>query len=84
MPYSALHGAGEHAYPVSQQGAVRRVMHIRFYDRGVDAKSTPVRDPGTLRDFNDVTIHVLNHLRAQCPRDLESFSRLARHRHRCV
>src|SRR5262249_44171598 len=40
----ALHRAGHNPHTVLQQRAVRRVMHIRFYDRGVDAKSTAVRD----------------------------------------
>jgi hypothetical protein len=46
-------------------------VHIRFYDRGVDAKSAPVRDPGTLGDFNDLPMQLLDNLRTECARDLQ-------------
>src|SRR5258706_8329773 len=36
----------QHAHAIPQQRAVGRVVHISFYDRGVDAKSATVRDPG--------------------------------------
>ena len=46
-------------------------MHIRFYDRGVDAKSTAVRDPGTLGDLHDLAVQLLDHVRAERARDLQ-------------
>src|ERR687897_356193 len=54
----ALQRAGEDAHPVSQQGTVGRIVHIRFYDRGVDPKATTVRDPGTLRDVDDLPMQL--------------------------
>jgi hypothetical protein len=38
-------------------------MHICFYDRGVDAKLTPVRDPVTLCDLDDLPMPLLDYLR---------------------
>jgi len=47
-------------------------VHIRFYDRGVDAKSTAVRDPGTLGDFDDLSVQLLDHLWSERTGDLQN------------
>ena len=47
-------------------------MHIGFYDRGIDAKVTTVRDPGTLGDVHDSTVQLLDHVRAKGARDLQN------------
>ena len=47
-------------------------MHIGFYDRGVDAKSTPVRDPGTLGDLHHLAMQLLDHLGPERLRDLQN------------
>ena len=47
-------------------------MHIRFYDRGVDAKAAAVRDPGTLGDIDDLAVQLLDDLGAERPRDLQN------------
>ena len=68
----ALHCPREHAHAVLQQGAVGRIVHIRRYDRGVDAKSTAVRDPGTLGHLDHLSMQLLDDLRAESPRDFQN------------
>jgi hypothetical protein len=46
-------------------------MHVRFYDRGVDPKSAPVRDPGTLGDLDDLAVKLLDDVRPERARDLQ-------------
>src|SRR2546425_4150206 len=60
----ALHRAREHAHPVLQQGTVGWIVHIRFYDRGVDAKAAAVRHTLSLRDLHHLTIRLLDGCRA--------------------
>jgi hypothetical protein len=69
---SLLHRPRQHAHAVLQQRAVRRIVHISFYDRGVDAKSTSACDPGTLRDLDDLAVQLLDHVRPEGPRDLQN------------
>ena len=57
--------------PSCNKRAVGRIVHIRFYDRGVDAKSATVRDPGTLRDLDHLSMQLLDDLRAERARDLQ-------------
>jgi len=71
------HRGRQHADTVLQQRAVRRIVHMCLYDRGVDAKSTAVRDRGTLRHLDDLTMQLLNDRRAQRARDLQNRSRRA-------
>jgi hypothetical protein len=59
----ALHRSRQHANAVLEQGYPSDSGH-RFYDRGVDAKSTAVRDPGTLGDLDNLTVQLLDDLRA--------------------
>ncbi len=51
-------------------------MHIRFYDRGVDAKAATVRDPGTLGDIHDTTVQLLDDLGTERARDLQNCFRV--------
>jgi hypothetical protein len=67
----ARHRARQHPHAVLQQRAVRRVVDIRFYDRGVDAKSAAVRDPGTPCDVDDLSMQLLDDVRAERSRDLQ-------------
>jgi hypothetical protein len=41
-------GCGSRRAPQPLQGAVGRIMNIRGYNRGVDEKSAPVRNPARL------------------------------------
>ena len=59
------------AYPIPQQRAVSRIMHIRGYDRGVDAKSATVRDPGALRDVDHLPMQLRDDVRPEGPGDLQ-------------
>jgi hypothetical protein len=47
-------------------------VHIGFYDRGVDAKSTPVRDAGTLGHLHDLPVQLLNDCGAEYAGDLQN------------
>ena len=58
----SLHRARQHADAVLQQRAVGRIVHIRFYNRCVDAKATPVRKPGTLRHVHHAMVQLLDDL----------------------
>jgi hypothetical protein len=44
-------------------------VNIRFYDRGLDAKSVTVRDHGTLRDIDHLSMQLLDDVRAERARD---------------
>ena len=51
-------------------------MHIGFYDRGVDAKSATMRDPGTLGNLDHLSVQLLDDRGAECPRDLHDRLRI--------
>ncbi len=48
----------------SYNGPVGRIVRVRL-DRGVDAKSAAVRDPGTLRDLDHLAMQLLNDFGAE-------------------
>src|SRR5262249_21110707 len=66
-----FHRSRQHSHAILQQSTVGRIVHIGFYECGVDAKAAPVRDPGTLCDINDPPMQLLNDLRAECLRNLQ-------------
>ncbi len=49
----ALHRPCQHAHAILQQRAVRRIVHVGFYDRRIDTKAAIVRHPRPLRDVYD-------------------------------
>ena len=68
----AMHGTGQDADAILKQQAVGRIVHIRFCNRGVDAKSPAVRDPGTLGDLDDLPMQVLDDLGPEGAGDLQN------------
>ena len=63
-----LHRARQHAHAVLQQRAVGRIVHIRFYDRRIDAKSAAVRHPRPLRHVDHLPMQLRDDLRARARR----------------
>ena len=47
-----VHRARQYPHAILQQRAVGRIVHIRFYDRRIDAKAAAVRHPRTLRHLH--------------------------------
>lgn len=62
---AVMHRPRQRTDPVLQQRAVGGVVHIRFYDRGVNAKAAAVRDPGTLGDVHHLAVQLLDDIRAE-------------------
>jgi len=56
--------------PSWQQRAVRRIVHIRFYNSGVDAKSTSVRHPARLAT-STMAMQLLDDVRSERARDFQ-------------
>ena len=46
-------------------------MHVRFYDRRIDAKATAARHPRPLRHVDDLPMQLRHDVRTQRARDLQ-------------
>ena len=71
-----LHRARQHPNPILQQGAVRGIVDVGFYDRRIDAKSTTARHPGPLRHVDHLPMQLRNDLWPQRARDLQNRFRI--------